>query len=234
VSVSSGIRQTAGFVLIGLLTVVVLTMAWTRFAAAIQFLPVERDISDYYKSRSLPATQIDSMLAQTALATAKLDHYSYHSALSLLYYLQATSPGTGLNLRREKLDQSIAEARISLSAAPMQPELWLRIVQAGFLSFLPHNELAPNYQMAIWSGRVEPTHLIQRLQVGLALERSLDEVGLNLLRDQALLAWNLKQPEVSRAIRNGQINRARLEALLRESHPDVVADMERVLGPFDP
>lgn len=233
-SISSSIRQTTAWVTLALTAALVIAMAWPRLAASIQFLPVERAISNYFKSSDTQASEIDRLVAQSELAAAHFDRYSYHSALSLLYFLQATSSETPLHIRRERLDQSIAEARISLAAAPMQPDLWLRIVQAGMLAFLPPDELAQNYQMAIWSGRVEPTHLLQRVQLGMALERSLDQDGLILLRDQALLAWNLRQGDLVGAVRNGGLSRTRLESLLRESHPDVVADMEQVLGPVAP
>ena len=209
-------------------------MAWPRFSAAIQFEPVQQSIRQYFSGHELPAAEIEQLVSRSHRAIEGFDYYRWHSALSLLYFLQASDSGTSLHERRIKLEQSIAEARRSLSGAPLQPELWLRIVQAGFTVFLPARELADNWLMAIWSGRVEPMHLMQRLQTGLALQSSLDEEGLILLRDQALLAWNLKQPEVIRMLRQGRLSRSKLQTLLQHSHPDVVADMESKLGPVSP
>jgi len=227
-------RQLMAFVLSGLVTVLVLVMSWPRFSAAFQFVPVQQSIRQYFSGHELPAAEIETSISRSRQAIETFDYYAWHSALSLLYYLQAGDAGTSLYDRRQQLEQSISEARLSLSAAPLQPELWLRIVQAGFTLFLSARELADNWLMAIWSGRVEPVHLMQRLQTGLALQSSLDDEGLILLRDQALLAWNLKQPEVTRMIRQGGLSRTKLETLLKDSHPDVVADMESKLGPVTP
>lgn len=134
-------------------------------------------------------------------------------------------------MRRVSLEESLQEAKLALHGAPLQPDVWLLMAQAGVQTFLPANELAAFFRMAIWSGRVEPTHLIGRLQIGFALQQHLDEEGLSLLRDQALLAWNLKQREFLTAIRSNKFQRARVEALLRQSHPDVIREMEAVLGP---
>lgn len=228
------LRQLTAFLLCGFLTVLVLVMSWTRFISSIQFVPVQQELRRYFSGNELATEELEQLLTQSHRAVDTLDYYAYHSALSLLYFLQAGSPEISLYNRNLLLQQSIDEARVSLRSAPLQPELWLRVVQAGFTLFMSPRELSDNWRMAIWSGRVEPTHLMQRIQTGLALQSSLDDDGLILLRDQVLLAWNLKQPEMIRLIKQGKINRTRLELLLKKSHPDIVADMEGKLGPVSP
>lgn len=227
------IRQLVFIVAIGLVTALVLLMAWPRFSAAIQFLPVERSIRSYYQSRVISTEEIRTLIQRAAKAQSVEDYYGYHSGLSLLHYLQATAPDVSLFERRNELDQAISEAELALAGAPLQPELWLRLVQAGFGVFLPHDELAQSWRMAIWSGRVEPLHLLQRVQLGLALQPSLGPDGLDLLRDQILLAWNLNQHQFAQAMRQGRVSRKHVQFLLANTHPDVLADMEEVLGPVD-
>ncbi|HKX56282.1 MAG TPA: hypothetical protein VJN01_09275 [Xanthomonadales bacterium] len=227
---SSIIRQTLAYTCLALLVFLVVLMAWPRWLAYLQFLPVQQVRIQLFASGS-KAHDLDGLIARSHRAIAAHDTYSFHSTLSLLHYLRGIDPGTSLNERRLSLDQSMLSARASLQGAPLQPDQWLLMSQAGSQVFFPARELAAYFRMAIWSGRVEPTHLINRLQIGFALQAQLDEEGLGLLRDQVLLAWNLRQREFVTAIRNGQLNRQRIAALLALTHPDVLREMEDVLGP---
>lgn len=218
------------YAVLALLSILVLMMAWPRWLASLQFLPVQQARGTLYQS-SQSSPDFQSLIKRSERTIAIHDDYSYHSALSLLYYLQGTDARASLQVRRVSLEQTLQEAKIAIHGAPLQPDIWLLMAQAGAQAFLPANEMAAFFRMAIWSGRVEPTHLIGRLQIGFALQRHLDEVSLGLLRDQALLAWNLKQHEFISAIRSNKLQRARVEALMRDSHPDVVREMEAVLGP---
>ncbi len=230
VSKLSIIWQSLAYLLLTVMVVLLWMMALPRLTASLEFLPVQQSQLQLYTS-SGSDLDIPVMIDRSQRAIAYHEAYPYHATLSLLHYVQGTDTAASLFLRRSSLDESIEHARRALNGAPLQPDLWLRMAQAGVQNFLPAQELAAYFRMAILSGRVEPTHLIARLQIGFALQALLDEEGLNLLRDQVLLAWNLKQHEFSIAIRNRQLNRASVEALLSASHPDVLREMEATLGP---
>lgn len=227
---SSIIQQTLAYLSLAGLVLLVLLMAWPRLLAYLQFLPVQKARVHLFASGS-DDQDLDGLITRGNHAIAAHDSYSFHSTMSLLHYLHGVDPDVSLNERRLSLDQSLASARESLRGAPLQPDQWLLLSQAGIRVFLPARELAAFFRMAIWSGRVEPTHLITRLQIGFALQAQLDEEGLGLLRDQVLLAWNLRQREFVTAIRNGQLSRERIAALLLVTHPDVLREMDDFLGP---
>lgn len=205
-------------------------MAWPRLLAYLQFLPVQQVQSRLFVSGAA-GQDLEGLIARSNRAISLHENYSFFSTLSLLHYLQGVDADASLYERRRSLEQSLSSARASLRSAPLQPDLWLRLATAGFQVFLPAQELAAYFRMAVWSGRVEPTHLINRLQIGFALQAQLDDEGLGLLRDQVLLAWNLRQRDFVTAIRKGQLSRQSVESLLAVTHPDVIREMESVLGP---
>lgn len=214
-----------------MLVAIVLSMAWPRLLSSLQFLPAQQTLPRLYEPQATEKVDIPALRSRTQGAISLHDVYSYHFALSLLDYVQASEPRISLFSKRQLLESSFNEAKLALEGAPLQPELWLRLAFTGAQTFVPASELVQYFQMAIWSGRVEPTNLIARLHIGFALMPQLDANGLSLLRDQVLLAWNLKQPEFRNAVRNGQLNYSRIVGLMSTTHPDVVREMEVVFGP---
>ncbi len=223
--------QVFAFLALAMLVAVMLVMAWPRLLSSLQFLPVQQVHSQLYKADAAQNVDLPSLQARTQRALNYYDAYSYHSVGSLLAYVRASDSNVSLYSKQQLLNDSMVEAKIALAGAPLQPDLWLRLAQAGVQNFLPATQLLNFFRMAIWSGRVEPTHLIGRLHIGFALQNQLDADGLNLLRDQVLLAWNLKRADFQRALRMGQLNYSRVVALMSSTHPDVVREMEEVLGP---
>jgi hypothetical protein len=205
--------------------------AWPRLLSSLQILPVRQAQSQLYRSNLAGNVDLLSLQDRTRRAIYYHDAYSYHSFASLLAFVQASGAETSLYSKRNLLQESMAEAKLALAGAPLQPDLWLRMAQAGGLTFIPARQLEEYFYMAIWSGRVEPTHLIGRLYIGFALMHLMDEDGSNLLRDQVLLAWNLQQGEFRKAIKNRHLNYSRVVNLMAATHPDVVREMEEVFGP---
>ena len=55
------------------------------------------------------------------------------------------------------------------------------------------------------TGRVEPTLLIQRLELFYRYQRQLDPAMRDLLRDQTLLAWEVNRGGFQRSLRDGRL-----------------------------
>jgi len=231
VKVSSTIRQIPTFLALVMLVAITLAMAWPRLLSSLQFLPVQQAKMRLYQADAAQKVDLDSLQARTQNAISYHDAYAYHSAASLLAYVSALDTKASLYSRQQMLSESTSEAKLALAGAPLQPDLWLRLAQAGAKDFVPAAQLIDYFHMAVWSGRVEPTHLIARLHIGFSLVQLLDADGLNLLRDQVLLAWNLKRTDMQRALRGGQLNYRRVVDLMLPTHPDVVREMEEIVGP---
>jgi hypothetical protein len=224
-------RQLVSYLVLAILVSVVFAMAWPRLLASLQFLPVQSAQSRLYLASAATDEPIDALISRSEQAVSFHDAYPYHSSLSFLYFLKGLNADSTLFSRREAMGKTLEESKLALAGAPLQPDLWLRMAQVGVQTFMPASEVTTYFQMAIWSGRVEPTHFISRLQIGFSLQSQLDEAGLNLLRDQVLLAWNMRQPEFKAAIKMNRLNYKRIHHLMASTHPDVVREMEADLGP---
>ena len=80
-------------------------------------------------------------------------------------------------------------------------------------------------------GRVEPALLISRLQLGNSRLGQLDEEARGLLRDQTLLAWQLRQRDVSREMKSGELDFRRASSLLISTDTAILQEMEQAIAP---
>jgi hypothetical protein len=198
--------------------------------SSLNFLPVEAGINAYWNSREISAEQLLDLQQRTAVSMQLHDHYRFGEALGLLHYLQALQEEGTLNERRLAFEATIASGIESLESAPVQPQIWLRLAHAGARVFWPAEDVTAAYRMAIYTGRVEPMHLMSRLALGYALVSVLDDEGIRLLRDQTVLAWQHRQREFAGALKDGSMDFRRIQAVLEQSHPDVLLEMEEALG----
>ena len=215
---------------VALLAITVLALAWPRLQASLHYLPVERAIERYWLEGSIAADRMQG-LQQRALESAEThSHQRYWEGLNLLYFVQANDDNASLHQRRSAFEQSIEAADRSLALAPVQPRLWLRKAHAlNWLSFNPQQALTA-LKMSIYTGRVEPMLLLSRLYLGYSRMPAMDKESKNLLRDQTLLAWQMRRSEMVRALKRDELTMVRIRSLLENTHPDVLADMEEALA----
>jgi hypothetical protein len=214
--------------LLGMFT---LWLAWPAAQASLLYLPVERALQAYWRGAELPAERLTDMQRRASAALAVQEHPRFHDGLSLAYYIRAGDADQPLYAQREAYEMSVAEARRSLALAPVQPDLWLRIAQVeNWLSFSPENPVDA-FKMSVLTSRVEPVLLVPRLELGFSRLGALDDEGLDLLRDQSMLAWQLARGDFLRAVRWGRLDRSGIVFLMAQTHPDVVAELEEALGP---
>jgi hypothetical protein len=224
--VSNLTKQILYFALVIALALYGLSLSIPRLQASLLYLPVQNAFIGYWNRKPIGPEQLPELKTRTEAAIAHHDHPRFHDGLSLLHYIEAGDEQAPLFQRREAYEQAIAEAEASLRAAPVQPRLWLRKAHAeNWLSFT-RDRSVDAFKMSVLTSRVEPTLLMSRLLLGYYLVGDLDEEGRALLRDQTLLAWNLRQRDLLQAIRRDELSYPRIKGLLSESHPDVVAEME--------
>lgn len=224
-------RRFALALLVVSLSLVLLSLSWPRLQAALIYLPVEAAIQAHWNGSPIPADQLSTleMRAREAIDVHSYPHY--WEGLSLLSYLEALQQGSRLNQQRLAFESSVVGANESLKLAPIQPRLWMRRADVmDWLSFRPEPALDA-LKMSVLTGRVEPMLQSSRLRLGYDRLGSLDEEGRQLLADQTQLAWQMRQAEVLRALRRGELRINRVKYLLASTHPDLLREIEQALSP---
>jgi hypothetical protein len=206
-----------------------MSMAWPRLQAGVHFLPVDTAIRNYYDSRVIPSSQLDALIAQAQGSIERHAHYRYYDGLSFLHYLRALDPATPGAERRRALLASVAAAEEALARAPAKPATWLRVAQSRAALREDEYAILPPLEMSILTGRVEPTLLLSRLELGLRYLPGLEAETANLLRDQAILTWRLNPRGLLRALREGRVDPDRLRELLGPAGSGLAAELEAAL-----
>ncbi|MBT8064427.1 MAG: hypothetical protein HKP16_06660 [Xanthomonadales bacterium] len=162
--------------------------------------------------------------AETAIAYH--DHYRYHDGLSFLYYLRGLDRFTPALERRPAYRESEAQAIETVKRAPAQPEAWLRIATVrSILRDEPESVIEP-WKMSIFTGRTHSTLLVPRVEIGLPLSGEMDAEATAMLRDQLLLAWELKPAELLRVLKQRDPGLVQTRALAGNINPAAIEEME--------
>lgn len=204
----------------------VISIAWPGYSAAMAFLPVDTAIKNYYTDRVIPADQLDGLIKRANTVIGLNDHYRYHDGLSILYYMRGLDSQHPASLRRSSFEQSISEAEKALALAPARPMTWLRTARTRALLGQATDKVISSWKMSIYTGRVEPTLLIGRLELGFTYRAFLDDEALILLREQTLLAWKLQARALANAIREQRVSWQGVAELLGDSDERIVKEME--------
>lgn len=210
---------------VGLAAAVLLAMSWPRLRASFNYLPVDTAISNYWKTRQIDYAQLDGLIKTAEESIAIHDHYRYQAGLSELKILSGQDQGRSLWQRRQAMEDAITAAEKVVKRAPAKPREWLRIARAKEFLAYPADEIIPAFKMSILTGRVEPTLMLSRLELGLRQLPVMDEEAVRLLRDQALLTWATQPRPMQKRIESGHLNINQLRELLAESNPDVLREM---------
>jgi len=229
--------------LIAAAAIFTLSLAWPRLQASLLYLPVDTAISNYWDKRETPSSQLQGLQQRAEESIAIYPHDRYWDGLSFLYYLEGGDSSNSLHERRQAFENPIEAATVSLERAPSQPRAWFRIASArAWLKYPPEGVIAA-LKMAIYTGRVDPSLFMARLMlgmsylskmdeegVGMSYLSKMDEEGVALMRDQALLAWQLQPRAVTKALKSEALRISQIEYLLAGAHSDVLAEMEASLG----
>lgn len=216
--------------IVGLSACVLLAMSWPRLRASISYLPVDTAISNYWKTREIDTAQLGGLIKRAEDSIAIHDHYRYWSGLSELQILSGQDMSQSFWQRRQALGNAISAAEEVVRRAPSKPRAWLRIARAKEFLARPAEQIIPPLKMSILTGRVEPTLMLTRLELGLRQLAALDEETVRLLRDQAVLTWTMQQRDMLKAIKSGALNIDALGEVLGENKPAIFAEMEARLA----
>ncbi len=203
-----------------------LFLSWPRLQASVHYLPVDTAISKYFASREIPSAQLPGLMSRARESISMHDHYRYRDGLSLLHYLRGLDNHTPAWERRPELYRSIEAATEVVRRAPAKPRVWLRIARIRAFLGKPEEEVIPALKMSILTGRVEPTLLLARLELGYGYLPSLDEETVSLLRDQTVLAWRVDRRGLLLKINAGLIEFTRVRTLLEAGYGNIILEME--------
>ncbi len=214
----------AGVTLVTALGLLALTVP--RFQASVAFLPVDAAVKRYFREREIPVAQLDALKNRADEAIAHHPHYRYFDGLSFLNYLEAQSLEGKPWLQRPALVRSLRNGEAALARAPAKPRTWLRVARAR--AVLDHGgaAVAGALKMSFLTGRVEPPLMLPRIELGYRYLEHLDPEGRALLRDQTLLGWRMDERSFRRALTEGRLDLARIEAVLGAESAPILAALE--------
>ncbi len=212
--------------LIGVAAAVLLTLSWPRLRAGVRYLPVDTAISKYRADWNINVKQLDGLIERARDSIALHDNYRYWEGLSELQMLSSQDMTRPLWRRRQALEQSVSAAEEMVKRAPANPRTWLRIARASAFLAYPEQQITAALKMSILTGRVEPTLMLARLELGLRYLPGLDEEAALLLRDQVVLTWVLHQRQMLQGIESGSLDFDLLREVLSGRNQEIIFAME--------
>jgi len=216
--------------IIGVSALVLLSLSWPRLRASLRYLPVDTAISKYWETREADTGQLDALIVRAQKSIALHDHDRYWGGLSELQMLSGQDMSKPYWQRRQILEQAVVSALEVVERAPAQPRAWLRVARTRAFLGYPQDEVIPAWKMSILTGRVEPTLMLVRLELGLMYFNGLDDEAVSLLRDQAVLTWVVHRREVLKRLESGSLDINMMRAVLSGRHEDILTEMEDHLG----
>jgi hypothetical protein len=213
-------------ILIALLAVAVLTLSWPRMQASFRYLPVDFAIDRYYADRRIPTDRLTVLIQFAVEAITYHDHYRYHDGLSLLHYLRGLDIYTPALERRDAYRQAGFQATEALSRAPSQPDTWLRLATIRAVLRDDADAIIEPWKMSIFTGRTHSTLLAPRVGIGLSQLQYMDTESRAMLRDQLLLAWELKPAGLLPILRLRDPGLRKTRDLVGNTDPAALAEME--------
>jgi len=212
--------------IVGATALILVSLSYPRLRASMRYLPVDTAISMYWESREIDPAQVDALIERAHEAIALYDHYRYFAGLSELQILSGQDMDKPYWQRRQILEQSIASAGEAVKRAPAKPRAWLRIARIRAYLGYPHDEIITPWKMSVLTGRVEPTLMLVRLELGFRYFAGLDDEAVSLLRDQAMLTWAVNPKQVLKYLENGSLDMDLMRELLAGHNRAILAEME--------
>jgi hypothetical protein len=206
--------------------VALLTLGLPRLQATLAYLPVDTALARYFREGEVPPGQLVALRTRAETAIGHHPHYRYYDGLSQLNYLQALDAAGKPWLQRPALARSLDAGLEAVARAPAKPRTWLRIARARAALGEEATAVAEALTMSILTGRVEPTLLLPRVELGFQVAHALDEEGRALLSDQTLLAWRVQERAFRRALREGRLDLSRIESVLGTRSDTIVRALE--------
>ena len=206
--------------------VILLTLSWQRLRASLRFLPVDTAISNFRENQEVDNTQLEGLIERAGETIAIHDHYRYWDVLSELQILSSQDRARSFWERRQALNASIAAAEVVVQHAPAKPRTWLRIARAREYLTYPPEQVIPALKSSILAGRVEPTLMLTRLELGLRFMHQLDTDTKRMLRDQAVLTWTIQPKPMLQRIKTGELTLPLLRELLTTSNQAIISEIE--------
>lgn len=214
---------------VGVTACILLALSWPRLQASLGYLPVDTALSSYWKTREFDTTQLNGLIERAKESITIHDHYRYWEGLSELQLLSAQDMSLPAWIRRQALEKSMAAAGEAVRRAPSKPRNWLRIARVGGFLALPAETVIPALKMSILTGRVEPTLMLTRLELGLEYLPDLDTEAVRLLRDQAVLIWTIQKRAMLSRIKSGDMSLDLLREVLSTNNQAIISEMEAIL-----
>lgn len=209
-----------------LLALATLALALPRFQAAYRFLPVDIAIGRYYESLEIPSHRMLTLVGFANQSLELHEHCRFYDGLAQLQYLRGLDIYTPALERRAAYRESEAQTLLALESAPAQPEAWMRVALVrSILRDEPETVLEP-WKMSVFTGRTHSTLVVPRAGLGMMYLELMDSETRAMLRDQLLLAWQLKPGELLLELKQRDPLLDKTRSLISAIDPSALQEME--------
>jgi hypothetical protein len=212
--------------LAALLAISLAALSWPRMKASYRFLPVDIAIGRYYQQREIPSHRMQTLIGFARQAIEFHDHYRYHEALSLLHFLRGVDIRTPALERRPAYREAETAALVALQRAPARPETWMRVATVRSILRDEPEDIIQAWKMSVFTGRTHSTLLVPRVAVGVPFAGFMDAESRSMLRDQLLLAWELKPADLLRTLKQRDPRLEITRSLVQPANPTAFTEME--------
>ncbi len=209
-----------------MLGIALLLLSTPRLRASLAFLPVETALRNHWDLRPISRERFPALIDAAEKSIAIHEDSQYFHGLGWMHYLHAIALGFDTAEAGESLGYAQQAFEARLRSSPVEPAEWLRLGWIHLLLRHPAGDIMDCWKMSVFTGRAEHYLLLDRLKLGLHYTDYFDDDGLNLLRDQILLGWRYKKPEMTHYFSSRPFAVKKIRGLLFERAPELLAEME--------
>lgn len=213
----------------GVMAVSLLALSWPRLRSSLVYQPTESVIGSYWRGAAIDIDRFPNLIEDAERAVEILDDARFHQGLSVLHYLHflqlkaARAPERAV---RNTLDKAHRATESALRRAPARSGLWLRLAEIRAITGASRRSVMEALLMSILMARVEPQLLIDRVRLGVRFLEPDDPDSADLVRDQFLLAWNMRRGALVQSLKTGAIDQDKVRRLLENNMPELLEQVE--------
>jgi len=207
----------------------VLLLSYPRLTSSLTYLPVEAALKRNWGDYPIKKNQFPVLIGFAKKAIGTLDLGRYRQGLGWLYYLQLNAENINAAEGKQLLDLSQQAFERSLEKSPADPATWLRLAWLYAWSGHDTRLVVKSLNMSFYTGRAERYLILNRLDLALRYAAYFEEQDLSLIRDQIQLAWRFLKTDMLELIQAGTFDERILLGLIRDSHPELVVEIEERL-----
>ena len=212
-------------IIITVLGIALLVMAWPRFKASINHIPVDTALYNPGNRQVLEVARVPGLIETVGASIAIDNTPGYWEDLTTLLFYKAQYKGQFGSKGNGVLAEAKYAAEQSLKQSPGNAFLWYRLSVILAIQKSNPEQIAKTLLMSIMTGPNETSLIWPRLDLCLMFYSAFDVKNLDFLASQVLLAWEVSRKDLLVILTDRKIFLERVMSLLEKKHPQVLKEM---------